>query len=163
MGYGRVDERTGYGSRSHHAQSGNGGYTPQYPGQPAPPPQSPPPVQEQLSGLVIELEAGESGRAAGTGPRGSRGSRACKQTCRCRRRVHGDQGSSPRPRPPASFRLTALSTNSLGDRSGSSAASKLTIATSPLITDASACEHPRGTRRSHALILGLFWLLARSL
>ncbi len=57
MGYGRVDERTSYGSRPHHAYSGNGGYPGNYPGQPGMPPQAPPPQQEQLSYNRYEVDA----------------------------------------------------------------------------------------------------------
>src|ERR1700722_5659602 len=57
MGYGRVDERTGYGSRPQQPQPGKGGYQGQSPGQPGPPPQAPPPVQEQLSYNRYEVDA----------------------------------------------------------------------------------------------------------
>src|ERR1700761_9357996 len=57
MGYGRVDERTGYGSRPQHAQRGDGGYSAQYSGQPGPPQQAPPPQQELLSYNRYEVDA----------------------------------------------------------------------------------------------------------
>src|SRR6185312_11828915 len=57
MAYGRVDERTGYGSRPQHAHSGNGGYAGQYPGHQGSPAQPPPPQQELLSYNRYEVDA----------------------------------------------------------------------------------------------------------